>query len=268
MKIGFVGLGHLGMILIESMIDSGVLNNCSVFVHNRSLKKAYDLKDKYPDIVVMMDRKDFLNTTDVVISCIPAINQPELLNEFTNCTTHFICASNGIELADLKKVYSGPISRVMPSVLSKNNKGYTLMCHNEFVSNEMIVEINTLFEAISKVFEVTEEDMSIMTIVTSSGPGIYSNLIKIMLKTLSKETSIKSYVLKDILLETIYGTVELLQTNEDIDSFIGEVATKGGLTETCNKTLSAEFKTIYKEMIKQALVFNKNTLAENRKNTY
>ena len=52
MKIGVIGTGNMGTILIEAWLETKTLNPSDLIITNRTLSKALALQEKYPGIKV------------------------------------------------------------------------------------------------------------------------------------------------------------------------------------------------------------------------
>ena len=55
MKVGFIGTGSMGSILIEALIVSKALNPEQILAANRSRDKVLKLADRFPAIQVASD---------------------------------------------------------------------------------------------------------------------------------------------------------------------------------------------------------------------
>ncbi|MFN3568364.1 MAG: hypothetical protein ACK4UR_05600 [Caldimicrobium sp.] len=86
-------------------------------------------------------------------------------------------------MKNIEKVFDGQISKVTPTVLSEINEGITLISHNDKVREENKVFIKSLFEKISKVKRIREEDFPFAVEITSCASGFLASIFNELLKS-------------------------------------------------------------------------------------
>ena len=75
MKIGFIGYGSMGSMILNGFLDSNAISAKDIIVSNRTISKLDDLKEKYPEIEISLKNMDlakkcnpiflFVNTGEV-----------------------------------------------------------------------------------------------------------------------------------------------------------------------------------------------------------
>jgi pyrroline-5-carboxylate reductase len=123
-KIGFIGLGHMGRALLENLLLSESIHPQDVVIYNRTPNKAEDIKYIHPLITIAATVEDLYQNVDTIISSVTAMAQKPILESIARENIHFISVSNGLTLKEMKKVYGGRITRIMPTV---SMGGYTLI---------------------------------------------------------------------------------------------------------------------------------------------
>lgn len=66
MKVGFIGTGSMGSLLIDAFLSSGALNPCDVLASNRSLNKLLELEDRHPGINLCGSNSETATGSDIV----------------------------------------------------------------------------------------------------------------------------------------------------------------------------------------------------------
>ena len=51
-KIGFIGYGSMGKVILEGFLLSGIIKPYEVIISNRTISKLDNLKNEYPDIEI------------------------------------------------------------------------------------------------------------------------------------------------------------------------------------------------------------------------
>ena len=66
MNWGVIGTGNMGSVLIDAWLTSGVVSQDNLWIHNRTLAKAFDIKDQYPSINVCTTPERVIKNADII----------------------------------------------------------------------------------------------------------------------------------------------------------------------------------------------------------
>lgn len=69
MKIGFIGTGNMGTILIESFIESNAADPSHITITNRTIEKALKLKERFSGIHVTEDQEKLVQENEIIFIC-------------------------------------------------------------------------------------------------------------------------------------------------------------------------------------------------------
>ena len=69
----------MGTILTEAFIDSQATPQNHVHITNRTIEKALQLKEKYPDIHVEETNEEVVSNSDVIFLCVKPLDTFPLL---------------------------------------------------------------------------------------------------------------------------------------------------------------------------------------------
>lgn len=81
MKIGIIGTGNMGRILVEALIDGDAVLPSSMVITNRTKQKAIVLKDKYKNLSVEENAAEVASRSDLVFICVKPHDVYKILDE-------------------------------------------------------------------------------------------------------------------------------------------------------------------------------------------
>ncbi len=256
--IGFIGYGNMGSMLIKKFIEEKALKPEEMIVFTRTKSKLQTLKEIYQDINIAENNKDLAKRSKYIFIC---VKQPEVkgvldeIREFLDHSKHIISLAGAITIENIEKIFPGQISKITPTVLSEINEGVTLIFHNDKVKEENKVFIESLFEKISKVKRISEEDFPFAVEITSCAPGFFASIFNEFIKaSLRHNKTLREDEVKDMVVYTIYSTAKLIyDMNLSLENVIEKVATKGGITEEGIRVLEKHLPTIFDEVFEKTL---------------
>ena len=79
MKVGFIGTGNMGRILIEAFIESHALRPSSIYMTNRTLTKASNIQSIYPHTNIVRSPEDVVERSDLIFICVKPLDIHPLL---------------------------------------------------------------------------------------------------------------------------------------------------------------------------------------------
>lgn len=250
-KIGFIGYGHMGSVLINSFLDSNAINPEEVFMYNRTKEKLYDLIVKYPEINIANSVKGLSKVAELIFICTSSYSVFDVLSKL-ECSEnqHLVFINGGIKINTIEKVYSGKISRLIPTITSEVFTGYNIVNHNSKVEEGDKQTLEPMLNSIGGFVELTEEQFVAGSDLTSCAPAIISEIHNIYVKMISEKSGISFEIAEKMLNATLHGLIKLKdKTNETSQELIERVATKGGSTEAAVKVLRNKLPTVYNELL-------------------
>ena len=251
-KIGFIGYGNMGRVILDGFLLSGVLKPHEVIVSTRTRSKLNDLKKTYPEIEITYDNRSVILKSNLLFLFIGTSDVKGVLkeiSEFASENTHIVYISAALTIDNVYGIFNGKITKVMPSLTSKVFEGVTLICHNFDVTRAEAKYINILFNSIGEVKIIDEQDFDVGAEITSCAPAFISRICMEFAKTASRNSGFSIEETEDMVIKTLYGTSKLLyEKNMGFDKLISSVATKGGITEEGLKVLDEEIPKVFNEL--------------------
>lgn len=257
MKIGFIGQGNMGSMIIRGLLNSGALNQHEIIISSRTMQKLENIKKEYPHIEITDNNKYLAQKsskififvkTGVVKEIIEDIN-PEIRED-----SHLIYIAAGLTMKNIEKIFNGKISKLIPSLASKMNEGVSLIYHNEKVDKKSANFINRLFEAIGDVKIIPEKDFEVASDLTSCAPAFIASIFRYFAESGAKHGNLTIDDAEEMVIKTLYGTSKLLYEGKmSFNDIISSVATKRGITEEGIKILEKEMPKTFDNLFNATL---------------
>ena len=123
MKIGIIGMGHLGKATLEGLLKSGVAPE-EIFVNARTEKTLKALEEAYPGIAVRSDKRDLVSNVEVLIIIVRPQDASEVMSElkgFDLSNKTLISLMAGVRIGEMREMLQDHqrkhrIIRMMPNV--------------------------------------------------------------------------------------------------------------------------------------------------------
>ncbi|MGN7471840.1 pyrroline-5-carboxylate reductase family protein [Brevibacillus sp. SAFN-007a] len=251
MRIGIIGLGSMGQMLAKSFCKSAVIQPEHVVVFNRTPAKAEQLRAEY-GVVAGASAQAVCEQAELIFLCTKPLDiLPVLRGLSLSAEKHIVSVAAGVSIADLETVHDGPVSKVIPTVVSSELHGVSLYTHSDRVNAQQRGHLLALLSAIGEVQEVADTEIETATILSSSAPGLLAGILDSFAQAAVRKTpELGIEKARSILVETMLGTALLLKNEQlGFDQLIERVATKGGITEeglrVLAKTLPGGFDELF-----------------------
>jgi pyrroline-5-carboxylate reductase len=256
-KVGFIGYGHMGSVLLNSLLSTKAVQPCQVIISTRTRSKLDKLKAVYQDIEIVGSNRDVAQKSSTLFLCVGTAQVKSVLMEIRDVLSnkiHLIIISGGLEIASVEHIFDGPITKIIPTIIAEVQEGVTLISHNPKVSQVKKVYLSQLLGKIGEVKIIAEHQFEIGTDFTSCAPGLLASICEQFVQAGVKHGDFTSDEAADMLLHTLYGTAKLLlQNKEDFKALTRRVATKGGATEGGISVLEAELPDIFENVFTATL---------------
>lgn len=274
MKYGFIGFGNMARMLINNLIDYADIDPENIAVSRQNKEKLKEINDYFPHVTICDNNQDVVKNAHMIFLCVKPKDIKEVLREIKTeikANKHLVYLAPTIAVGDIEKITQGQVTRLIPSITSYCGRGVSLVTHGLRVSKTGRKNFDKTMGLFSVVKQVEEKDMATATILTSCMPGFIGAIFANLIKTLSDyPNSFTSEEIKDMLVETVYGTALLIdETDSDFSVITDIVATKGGLTAEGVKVFDERLPEVYGEVMEKVLAkwqeSTKNITEESKK---
>ena len=86
-KIGFIGYGHMGSVLLNSLVTSQAVEPSQVIVTTKTRNKLDELHANYPAIEIVEDNLTVVKNSDLVFLCVGTYQVKSVLLKFRTVST-------------------------------------------------------------------------------------------------------------------------------------------------------------------------------------
>jgi pyrroline-5-carboxylate reductase len=267
-KTGFIGFGAMGSIMVEALVRTKAIPENEIVLNTRTPEKLKAFAAAHPQIEVAKSVRELIESCSRIFICTGTKEVKAVLKEvvrYAAAEVHVITITGAIELKCLENVFSGAITRIMPTQIAEVGEGVTLVLHNAKVSPENRAYIVKAFGKIGKVIEITESQMDLAADLSGCAPAFYAAIMQNLVTVAQKHGGLTPEQVKEISLATLYGTAKLmLEKGIDFTTFIQRVATPGGITEEGVKILDRTLPAVFEEVLTTTMTKRVNIRAQMR----
>lgn len=258
MKIGIIGYGSMGKMILEKFIETKTMEQEKLFVSNRTYDKIMGLNRIYPKLNICRNNIDAVKDADMVFICVKPLEIKIVLSEIINDIKndcHIISLNGSVLFKQLEQICQNKkISKIIPSVTAEVNKSVTLICHNNHVDYDDKNILRKLIGCFGSFVELPETEIGMGSELTSCMPGFIGAIFKVIADDAGKHTVINKEQIMQMVIETLYGTGKLLfEKGMAFEELIDRVATKGGITEEGTKIIEEKLPGIVNGVFEKTL---------------
>ena len=240
-SLGVVGLGRMAQAIIHPLIDKGLYLPQQVFGVVRSYKSVQIVSGKFPAGFKVVSTSDDLasevwNSQVVILGVKPqqlesikaTYQHPSINDRYKKPLLISILA--GITLEKLTEFFPGHACvRVVPNTPCLVEEGLTGISWGEFVSKDQKVQVNTIFEPISEVFTLPENQLDSFLALTSSGPA-YISIMAEAIADGAVAAGLPRQIAQYLAHRTLSGTAKLLKDKDLHPAELKDLVTSPGGT--------------------------------------
>lgn len=257
-KIGIIGYGSMGKMLLEKFLETKTVDESNLFVSNRTYEKIINLTKIYPKINICRNNIDVVKNADMFFICVKPFETKALLLEIINDAkedAHIISINGAILFKYLEQICKNrKLSIIIPSVTAEVNKSVTLISHNNYVNDYDKNNIKRLLECFGTVTKVSETEIGTDSELTSCMPGYIAAIFEVITDVAEKHIPVNKEQIIQMVTETMYGAGKLLlEKRMTFDNLVNKVATKGGITEEGVKIIREQLPKTINEMFEKTL---------------
>ncbi|WP_141431452.1 late competence protein ComER [Bacillus sp. 03113] len=252
MRVGIIGTGNMGKILIESFLDGKAVTPASLTIMNRTKWKALEIKKIYKEINIANHPIEVVKKTDLLFICVKPHDVYTVLKEISPYLTKDQCIvsiTSPISVEQLESIVSCSVARAIPSITNRALAGITLLTYGKNCEEKWKKTIQNILEAISTPVEIKEEITRIASDIVSCGPAFFSYITQKFIEGAVKETQINKETATILASEMLIGFGELLKKGfYTLPSLQDKVCVKGGITGEGIKVLESGIDDVFEKV--------------------
>jgi len=254
MKIGFIGTGSMGSILIEAFIRSGAVPPSRITASNRTRRKAEALARKYPGLTAARTNAEAAAGQDIVFLCVKPADYRQVLADLKSVMEPcqiVVSITSPVLIRHLESLLPCKIAKVIPSITNYELSGATLCMYGERMAPEDREKLETLLARISTPVRIEESFTRVSSDLSSCGPAFLAFFVQQLIDAAVQETGVDPDEATRLACEMVLGTGKLLTgggfTPEEL---IRRVAVPGGITAAGLELMAAEMGGMFRKLIR------------------
>jgi pyrroline-5-carboxylate reductase len=215
------------------------------------------MKNRWPNVAIAENNVALACQSRIVLIAVKPKEVKGVIDEILGSLqpdAHLVLISAGVAIGDVEGLFTGKVSKMIPSMTMETGFGVTLACHNNKVTIDDAARVERLFGAISTVRRIDEKDFEAAADLTSCAPGLFASMVQEFVSAGTRHSNISREDAETMVIATLYGTAKLLAENGmGTEELITRVATKGGITEEGVKVLRKELPGTFDDVFNATL---------------
>jgi competence protein ComER len=255
MKIGIIGTGNMGKILIEAFVDSKAVPPENVTITNRSIEKAYRIQNKYKEIEVAETAEEVVRGSDIIFLCVKPLDIHPLLLKINDKLTKEKCVisiTSPVSVTQLQTMVTCQAARIIPSITNRALAGVTLVTFGDNVQEDTRDHLWNICSQISTPIHIKENVTRVASDIVSCGPAFFSYILQRFIDGAVSETAISKEQATDLASQMIIGMGKLIEKDiYTLQTLQEKVCVKGGVTGEGIKVLENELGDVFHHLIQK-----------------
>jgi len=262
LKIGFIGTGAMGAMLIRALVRSGV-STSNIWAANRSKEKLESLANECKGLNCT-DADTVAAKTKIVFLCVKPADTGSVLRQIEKqLGADHLCVllTNVFSFQQLEARIPSKVAKLIPSITQQLNRGVALLACGPRLEAAHSTTLQNLLGRICTLQVVPESQLRIFADVASCGPAFLSACIEeVSRQAALRAENLSTCKLQEAAIETLAATSELLRSGTSLQELTQQVAVPGGMTAAGLQSL--------REHLPQtvAAIFDATDQAERKKN--
>ena len=254
-RIGVIGTGSMGGMLIRKFVETGAFPTGDVLASNRSPDKVRAVA-AVTGIRIADSNLDLAAASDVIFICVKPLEVKPLLKELRGVLAAdklLVSIASDVTIRDISALCDARVARVIPSVTSECSKGVSLVTFGDNSTEADRHHLLSALGCISQPVETEERHLELLADLTSCAPAFIASIIHEFALSATRRESISPEFAELLVMETLAGTAELLKNVNSFEEVVMRVATKGGITEEGVKVIRNVVPSMYDELMEVTL---------------
>ncbi|MEI7027438.1 late competence protein ComER [Paenibacillus sp. y28] len=253
MKVGFIGTGSMGTILIESFLRSGALEPGEIMASNRTFAKAERLAALYPGLEATRSNASIAEECDLILLCIKPLEFKSVLDEIGPrlvAKQTLISITSPVLVHVLESQTPCKVAKIIPSITNQVLSGVSLCVFGTRIHEGDRRRLEQLFSFISKPVEIREQYTRVSSDISSCGPAFLAFFLQKFAEAAAEETGLSRETAMQLVTEMALGTGLLLTSgNMSPETLQQRVSVPGGITAEGLKLLESELDHVFSKLI-------------------
>ena len=241
MKVGIIGYGSMGKMLLWKFSENHHIAKEDLYVNNRTIDKCSEAAN----IAQIVSAKELAAACDIFFVCVrPADIRTVLedIKDYIKDDALVVSLNGSVSFESIGAIIDCQTAKVIPSLTAEICRSQTLVCYNNQVTDDNKVILEALLASIGDVITLPENEMGMGSELVSCMPGFIASIFDVICTSAKKHTSIPDDQIIKMVLQTMSATGDLmLRKDMTFEDVVKRVATPGGITEEGTKVVYTGF---------------------------
>lgn len=255
MKVGFVGLGSMGSMLVRALLQAQALSPEDVFAANRSPQKLAALTAEFPGIHPASCR-ELAARCDLIFLCVKGGDLPTVLAQMDSELYPgqlLVTTANVITNKMLEDRVPCRFAKLIPSITQEIGAGITLLMYGSRITEDDRKTLEELLGRIGRVAVILESQARPAISLTSGAPALLAYWMQSMVEeAVRNNPELSPEMALRMVQETAAATLDLMEKKGMTPKDVADrVAVPGGMTalsiEILRRALPQAWQTIFQE---------------------
>jgi Pyrroline-5-carboxylate reductase len=252
MKIGVIGTGNIGSMIVGALIRSKSARPKSISVFNRTELKAHELAARHPGLKVCVSAEQAVRRSDTVFLCVKPQQLFPLLQSlrgYWHPDQLAVSVTSPVRIEQLEKLIPCHTARVVPSIVNQSLAGNTLVTFGTTLTDFQKYKLWHLLGNFSRPMEIDEAFIRIASDLSSCGPAFLSFLLEKMIQDAAKAAQISKKTATELATQMTIGFGKLLEEETfTLPELKEKVTVKGGVTGAGLAVLEKEYSDLFEHL--------------------
>ena len=150
-KVGFIGNGNMGSMLIDRFLTAGRFLSSEIIVSSENKTSSDPFQARWDEINVAIDNVHVVRAAKYVFLCAEPSEAENVLREIKDCITddtNIISTGFPASIRRMESVADCKISKLAPTMIAENGKRISVICHSNKVEESEADYIESLVREI------------------------------------------------------------------------------------------------------------------------
>ncbi|KMY50870.1 competence protein [Peribacillus loiseleuriae] len=254
MKIGVIGTGNMGTVLLESWLEAKAITEVDLIITNRTLTKALAIQYHYKGVTVVNTAADVARNADAIFVCVKPLEVLRVLQTikpYINEDKCVISITSPISVDQLESQLDCSCARFIPSITNRALSGVSLLSFGSQCQSVWKETITALANSMSEAVIIENEITRAASDIVSCGPAFFTYLARKFIDGAVQTTKIDEKTASVLTENMLIGLGDLLRKGiYTLPTLQDKVCVKGGITGEGIKILEAETGEMFEQLFK------------------
>lgn len=232
-RILFIGAGRMAEAVAAGLVTSSADSiEAVVMSNNGDIERLQRVETTY-GVQTTQNWRQEVDNSDVIILAMPPEAHPSVLKELsTHLNQQFVvtlAAGIGPSYLENHLPQDTPVAWIMPNTAAMIGQSMSLYTLGTSATKEHKEVLQMILKGIGEAHECSEKEVHELTAVTGSAPAFLYYFAESLIDA-TTAYGVDEKTAKDLVIQMMYGSVQMLHETKDPASLREQVTTPGGAT--------------------------------------